>query len=107
MTDIPTRVLNGVTVPLTEAEIAARAADEAAAAAAPAPDRLIAKTRIYSRATDPELATLEAYLTSTASVRQRLMWQDAADGLVWVSEVLPFAQALFGNARAAELLARG
>jgi hypothetical protein len=98
-------MLNGVAVPLTDAEITARTADEAAIARAPR-DRLIAKTAIYRRATDAELLALETFLDTTASPRERLMWRDAENGLVWVSEVMPLAQGLFGEARTAALLAR-
>lgn len=100
----PHRLVNGVKVLLTEAEIAERAAEEAAQAARPAPPRLIAKTVIYRRATDVELATLEGFIAQQATTRQRLMWQDAEGGLVYVHDVQPLAEALFGAQRAGELL---
>ena len=43
-------------------EIAERAAEDAAWASRPAPPRLIAKTVIYRRATDGELAMLEGFI---------------------------------------------
>lgn len=104
MTDTPHKLVNGVPVPLTQQEIAARVAEEAAVAARPRPSRLIAKTRIYRRATDDEIAALAAFLDS-ATPRQRLMWTDAEAGLVYVSDVQPVAESLFGAARAAALLA--
>ncbi len=104
-TDAPHRMVNGRRVLLTEAEIATRAAEEAAHAERPAPPRLIAKTTIYRRATDDELAMLEGFIGTQATPRQRLMWQDAEGGLVYVQDVLPLADALFGADRAVELLA--
>ena len=103
--EAPHRMLNGVKVLLTEAEIAERAAEEAAHAARPAPPRLIAKTAIYRRATDGELAMLEGFIATQATARQRLMWQDAEGGLVYLHDVQPLAEALFGVDRAGELLA--
>lgn len=104
MTDAPHKLVNGVAILLTQEEIAARAAEEAAVAARPRPSRLIAKTRIYRRATDDEIAALAAFLAS-ATPRQRLMWTDAEAGLVYVSDVQAVAVSLFGATRAAELLA--
>jgi len=104
MPDAPHRMLNGVAIPLTQDEITARAAEESALAAKPAPSRLIAKTTIYRRATDQEMATLAAWLTGTATTRQRLMWQDAESGQVYAADVQPVAEALFGRSRAAVLL---
>lgn len=74
--------------------------------APPSPVRAeIAKTAIYRRATDAEIETFLAFLTGGATARQRLMWEDAAGGVVLVDDVQPLAEALFGPARAAELLA--
>ncbi len=101
----PHRMVNGVKVLLTEAEITERAAEDAAWASRPAPPRLIAKTVIYRRATDGELAMLEGFIAGSATTRQRLMWQDAEGGLVYVHDVQPLAETLFGAARAGELLA--
>jgi hypothetical protein len=79
---------------------------EAIPPAPPAPPpREIAKTRIYRRATDAELAEFEAFLRHQATPRQRLMWEGATGGMVVVEEVRPLAEAIFGAARAAELLA--
>ena len=104
MPDAPHRMLNGVAIPLTQDEITARAAEESALAAKPAPSRLIAKTRIYRRATDQEMATLATALAGL-SARQRLMWTDAEGGLVYVEDVQALAVQLFGAQRAAALLA--
>jgi hypothetical protein len=70
----------------------------------PAPLRAIAKTQIYRRATDAELALLEATLP-TLPLRERLLWQDAEGGTVLVDEVRPFFVSVVGEARADELLA--
>lgn len=75
---------------------------------APAPaSPQIAKTAIYRRATDAEIGAFEAWLTGTATPRQRLMWQDAESGLVLVTDIMPIAAGLFGPERAAVLLAPG
>lgn len=103
--EVPSRLVNGVMVPLTQAEIAVRADEEAAWAVRVAPPRLIAKTAIYRRASDDEMGALDAFLRDTATPRQRLMWSDAEGGLVYVSDVLPIAEGLFGAERAATLLA--
>jgi hypothetical protein len=66
--------------------------------------RYIAKTRIYRRMTPTELATLDAALPALPLL-DRLLWQDAAGGLVGVDEVLPMFAATVGAERAAELLA--
>jgi hypothetical protein len=68
--------------------------------------RAIAKTAIYRRATDEELALLDATLP-TLPLRDRLLWQDAEGGTVWVDEVASMFAAVVGEARAAELLAPG
>ncbi len=68
------------------------------------PPRTIAKTTIYRRATDAELALLEATLAALP-LRQRLLWQDAESGTVYVHEVEPVFVAAVGAPRAAELLA--
>ena len=70
----------------------------------PAPMRSIAKTTIYRRATDQELALLEATLP-TLPLRDRMMWQDAVGGTVYVEEVMSFFVAAVGQTRANELLA--
>jgi hypothetical protein len=70
----------------------------------PPPRRYIAKTTIYRRATDEELALLDATLPALP-LRTRLLWQDAEGGTVWVDEVEPLFAAVVGEARAAELLA--
>jgi hypothetical protein len=70
----------------------------------PPPMRSIAKTTIYRRATDQELALLEATLP-TLPLRDRMMWQDAVGGTVYAEEVMPFFVAAVGQARATELLA--
>lgn len=100
-----TKLVDGVAVPMTAEEIAQYEADQAAWAARETPPRMIAKTAIYRRATDEELAAFEAFLAVEATTRQRLMWQDAEGGLVLVADVQPIAEALFGAERAAELLA--
>lgn len=69
------------------------------------PPATIAKTSIYRRATDAELAQFDTFLRHQATPRQRLMWDDAAGGMVLVDDVRPLAEAIFGAARAAELLA--
>lgn len=61
--------------------------------------------RARQRATDAEIAQLDDFLSTAATVRQRRMWVDAEGGLVLVDDVLPLAEALFGAERAAELLA--
>lgn len=98
------RMIDGVLVALTTEEEAARAAEEAAWTPPPA-ERLIAKTTIYRRATDAEITAFQAFLSTQATLRQRLMWQDAEGGLVRLDDVEPLAVALFGEARAAVLLA--
>jgi len=70
----------------------------------PPPPRSIAKTTIYRRASDAELALLEATLAALP-LRQRLLWQDAEGGTVYVHEVEPVFGAAVGAPRAAELLA--
>lgn len=70
----------------------------------PAKKKEIAKTTIYRRATDQELELLNSTLP-TLPLRERLMWQDALGGTVYVDEVLPFFVAVVGAQRAAELLA--
>jgi hypothetical protein len=70
---------------------------------APAP-RSIAKTTIYRRASDAELTLLEATVAALP-LRERLLWQDAAGGVVLVADVEPFFTAAVGAERAAELLA--
>lgn len=87
-----------VEIPLTEEEIAALQA-----AAPPPPRRTIAKTTIYRRATDAELTLLEATLAGLP-LRDRLLWQDAEGGTVFVDEVEPFFTAAVGAPRAAQLL---
>ncbi len=72
--------------------------------APPAPPRTIAKTTIYRRASDAELTLLEATLAALP-LRQRLLWQDAEGGTVYVHEVEPVFVAAVGAPRAAELLA--
>lgn len=69
-----------------------------------APPRTIAKTTIYRRATDAELTLLEATLAALP-LRQRLLWQDAEGGTVYVEDVEPFFVQAVGAARAAQLLA--
>jgi hypothetical protein len=54
--------------------------------------------------TPAELATLAATLP-TLPLLDRLLWQDAAGGLVAVDDVLPLFVATVGAERAAELLA--
>lgn len=71
----------------------------------PPPPRLIAKTRIYRRATDAEIDKALDFLDTHATRRMRLMWNDAENGQVLVSEVRPIFATLFGEARADELLA--
>lgn len=72
---------------------------------APLPPAFIHKTTIYRRATDGELATLTAVLASEAvTLRQRLHWQDAAEGLVKIEEVLPLFVGVVGEERALVLL---
>jgi hypothetical protein len=66
----------------------------------------IAKTTIYRRATDEELAIFLDFLQQNATPRQRLMWEDAAGGMVLVEDVRPVAEALFGEERAVGLLER-
>jgi hypothetical protein len=75
------------------------------AALAPAALRMIAKTTIYRRATDAEIGTFEAWLDSGATPRQRLMWRDATNGMVFVEDAMLAITAMWGAARAAELLA--
>lgn len=70
----------------------------------PPPPRAIAKTTIYRRATDAELALLEATLAALP-LRERLLWQDAEGGTVYLHEVEPVFLAAVGAPRAAELLA--
>lgn len=70
----------------------------------PEPPRLIAKTTIYRRATDAELALLEATVAALP-LRDRLLWQDADGGTVFVADVEPFFVQAVGAARAAALLA--
>lgn len=101
----PMKMVDGVEVPLSAEEIAQHEADALAWANRTPPPRMIAKTTIYRRATDEELAAFEAFLAGEATTRQRLMWQDAEGGLVLVSDVQPIAEALYGAERAAELLA--
>ena len=78
--------------------------DPAPAPPAPVP-RMIAKTTIYRRATDAEIAAFLGFLERVATPRQRLMWEDAEGGLVYVDDVIPLARSLFGADRAAEMLA--
>jgi hypothetical protein len=94
--DVQTGVVEQV--PLTPDEIAALPPPE------PLPPRTIGKTTIYRRATDAELALLEATLAALP-LRDRLLWQDAEGGTVYVHEVEPFFVAAVGAPRAAELLA--
>lgn len=70
----------------------------------PSAPRLIAKTTIYRRATDAELALLEATVAALP-LRDRLLWQDAEGGTVFVADVEPFFVQAVGAARAAALLA--
>jgi hypothetical protein len=72
---------------------------------APAPAPYIAKTAILRRATDAEIEEFETWLIGAATARQRLMWQDAEGGLVEIAAVRPIVTAMFGEARAAVLLA--
>ena len=78
--------------------------DPAPFVAPPAPPRLIAKTTIYRRATDAELALLEATIAALP-LRDRLLWQDAEGGTVYVADVEPFFVQAVGAPRAAALLA--
>lgn len=68
------------------------------------PPRAIAKTTIYRRATDAELALLEATVAALP-LRDRLLWQDAEGGTVYVADVEPFFVQAVGAPRAAALLA--
>lgn len=76
---------------------------------APAPastgPRFISKLALYERVTDAELAALDAFLATQATVRQRLRWTDAQEIDRNEVEVQALAVALYGEARAAEILA--
>jgi hypothetical protein len=72
--------------------------------APPPPPRTIAKTAIYRRMTDAELVRFDAALAALP-LRDRLLWQDAEGGTVYVHEVKPAFAAALGAERAAELLA--
>lgn len=67
--------------------------------------RFITKLDLYARATDAELAALETFLQTGATVRQRLRWADAQVIDRADPEVIALTTTLFGAARAAELLA--
>jgi hypothetical protein len=69
------------------------------------PPAYIAKTTILRRATDAEIDEFETWLIGAATARQRLMWQDAEGGLVEIAAVRPIITPMFGEARAAALLA--
>lgn len=89
-----------VEVPLTPEEVAALP---------PAPEpskRYIAKTTIYRRATDAELEKIQVELAKQP-LRNRLLWQDAENGVVAVDDVLPFFSAHLPYERAVALLAPG
>lgn len=70
----------------------------------PADPRFIEKRTIIDRATDAELALLDAGLASRP-LRERMLWAEARGGLVRVSDVRPLFAAMVGAARADELLA--
>jgi hypothetical protein len=67
--------------------------------------RPITKLALYERATDEELVVLDAFLTTQATVRQRLRWADAVEIDRNDPEVIAVTTGLFGAGRAAEILA--
>ena len=69
-----------------------------------APLRETTKLAIYARMTDAEIATLDAYLRTTATTRQRLSWNDAVSIYLGNPDLIQLGAALFGATRAQELL---
>lgn len=68
-----------------------------------APPRTATKLTIYSRMTDAELAGFEAAL-GTLTPRQRMSWTDAQIIEIDRPDVRALASAMFGAARASEIL---
>lgn len=68
------------------------------------PPEFMAKSLIIRRLSEEERQVLIAALAA-ASATEQLLWQNAHYNEVPVAEMLPFATALFGEARAAEILA--
>ena len=97
------RWVNGVLVPMTGDEEAALAALRAALSANPEP-RMLRKSVINGRMTDPELEAWDAGLAA-ASARMRRMWDDAVEIDAAHPTLVSVLTGAFGAQRAQELLA--
>ena len=97
------KLLNGELMDMTDAEVAA--AQEALGRIGAGPPRSLLKTTIIGRCTDEELDDFNTWLTTSATLRQRMRWDNSVEINSADTEVRAVLTALFGEPRMLEILA--
>lgn len=97
------KLINGVAVPLTDADIEQREVDRLAATRRTRALPPVSKAALYDSLTDEEMETLDAFLRK-APARQRRMWDEAEGGRVPAEVARALVTRLFSAERVAALL---